>query len=183
MRRRVDLRWRIRPEEIQRLRGVQLELLGQAAALLRPGGSLVYSTCSLEPEENQDVVDEFLAAIPASRWNRSANCSPLPMRLMAPTSPGCRAPERSPPARLFPDPADQDLPLEVDLETADPAAAARLAAILARGLSQRSEAGNHNDDNCERLGFHISWASGAECPSRPVRPSTRSNPPPAVCFP
>jgi 16S rRNA (cytosine967-C5)-methyltransferase len=61
MRRRVDLRWRIRPEEIDRLRTTQLELLRQAAALVKPGGTLVYSTCSLEPEENENVVKEFLA--------------------------------------------------------------------------------------------------------------------------
>jgi 16S rRNA (cytosine967-C5)-methyltransferase len=60
MRRRVELRWRVRPEELQRLRVVQLDLLNQAAPLLKPGGVLVYSTCSLEPEENRQVVDEFL---------------------------------------------------------------------------------------------------------------------------
>ncbi len=60
MRRRVDLRWRIHPEEIERMRGVQLELLRQAAELLRPEGALVYSTCSLEPEENSGVVRQFL---------------------------------------------------------------------------------------------------------------------------
>jgi 16S rRNA (cytosine967-C5)-methyltransferase len=60
MRRRVDLRWRIRPVEIGRLRATQRELLHQAAALLRPGGTLVYSTCSLEPEENSELVEEFL---------------------------------------------------------------------------------------------------------------------------
>ena len=62
MRRRVDLRWRIRHEEIGRLRVIQLGLLRQAASLLKPGGTLVYSTCSLEPEENTGVVSEFLAA-------------------------------------------------------------------------------------------------------------------------
>ncbi len=64
MRRRVDLRWRIRPEEITRLRKVQLELLTKAAAFLKPGGTLVYSTCSLEPEENEQVVKEFMAGNP-----------------------------------------------------------------------------------------------------------------------
>ncbi len=64
MRRRLELRWRIRPQEIQRLRAVQLDLLSQAAARLRPGGRLVYSTCSLEPEENQEVIAEFLRQCP-----------------------------------------------------------------------------------------------------------------------
>ena len=60
MRRRVDLRWRISPEEISRLRQTQLDLLKLAATKLKPGGVLVYSTCSLEPEENSEVVKEFL---------------------------------------------------------------------------------------------------------------------------
>ena len=60
MRRRVDLRWRIRAEEIERLRATQLNLLRQAAVLLKSTGTLVYSTCSLEPEENQEVIKEFL---------------------------------------------------------------------------------------------------------------------------
>jgi 16S rRNA (cytosine967-C5)-methyltransferase len=62
MRRRVDLRWLIQPQEIERLRATQLDLLKQAATVLKPGGILVYSTCSLEPEENSEVLKEFLAA-------------------------------------------------------------------------------------------------------------------------
>lgn len=60
MRRRVDLRWRVSPEEISRLRQTQLDLLKDAATKLKPGGVLVYSTCSLEPEENSEVVNGFL---------------------------------------------------------------------------------------------------------------------------
>jgi len=59
MRRRVDLRWRIQPKEIQRLRDQQFDLLKQAASLVKSGGVLVYSTCSLEPEENTEVVKQF----------------------------------------------------------------------------------------------------------------------------
>jgi 16S rRNA (cytosine967-C5)-methyltransferase len=61
MRRRVDLRWRIQPAEIERLQVTQLELLRDAAVQTKPGGALVYSTCSLEPEENREVVNRFLA--------------------------------------------------------------------------------------------------------------------------
>jgi len=64
LRRRVDLRWRIRPEEIDRLRNTQLQLLRQAATLLKTGGTLVYSTCSLEPEENGELIELFLRENP-----------------------------------------------------------------------------------------------------------------------
>jgi 16S rRNA (cytosine967-C5)-methyltransferase len=61
LRRRVDLRWRLRAEEIERLRSNQLSLLRRAAETVKPAGALVYSTCSLEQEENQGVVNEFLS--------------------------------------------------------------------------------------------------------------------------
>ena len=60
MRRRVDVRWRIRPEELDKLRASQLALLKRAAGEVKPGGILVYSTCSVEPEENREVIDLFL---------------------------------------------------------------------------------------------------------------------------
>jgi 16S rRNA (cytosine967-C5)-methyltransferase len=77
MRRRVDLRWRIRPEEIGRLSATQGELLRQAASLLKQGGTLVYSTCSLEPEENGKVVDEFLGEHPDFRLERTRELLPF----------------------------------------------------------------------------------------------------------
>jgi 16S rRNA (cytosine967-C5)-methyltransferase len=60
LRRRVDLRWRIQPAEIERLRTMQLRLLREATKYLKPGGILVYSTCSLEVDENAKVLEEFL---------------------------------------------------------------------------------------------------------------------------
>jgi 16S rRNA (cytosine967-C5)-methyltransferase len=59
LRRRVDLRWRIEEKEIARLAALQEKLLATAARLTRPGGVLVYSTCSLEREENERVVERF----------------------------------------------------------------------------------------------------------------------------
>jgi 16S rRNA (cytosine967-C5)-methyltransferase len=78
LRRRVDLRWRARPEELERLRKEQLELLARAAEFVKPGGVLVYSTCSLEPEENSGVVEEFLKANNGFMLDESGDV--LPMR-------------------------------------------------------------------------------------------------------
>ncbi|KAJ1487665.1 S-adenosyl-L-methionine-dependent methyltransferase [Baffinella frigidus] len=60
MRRRTDLRWRVSQEEIRALHETQFSLLSRGALLLRPGASLVYSTCSIEPDENQNVVNRFM---------------------------------------------------------------------------------------------------------------------------
>jgi len=60
MRRRVDLRWRVKPSEIDRLRQGQQALLDEAAPQLKTGGTMVYSTCSLEHEENESVARDFL---------------------------------------------------------------------------------------------------------------------------
>ncbi len=76
MRRRVDLRWRIREPEISRLRATQLHLLREAAPRLKPGGTLVYSTCSLEPEENTEVVRDFLKENRAMHLQRERILTP-----------------------------------------------------------------------------------------------------------
>ncbi len=62
--RRADARWRKGPEVLAEMPPVQLELLTSAARHLSPGGSLVYSVCSFEPEETDHVVARFLAAHP-----------------------------------------------------------------------------------------------------------------------
>ena len=60
MRRRVDVRWRLQPRDFSRMQQRQLEMLRALIPLLEPEGVLVYSTCSLEPEENQQVVRRIL---------------------------------------------------------------------------------------------------------------------------
>ena len=77
MRRRVDLRWRISPEEVSRLQKTQLELLNQAVPKLKPGGVIVYSTCSLEPEENSETVKQFLAANPSFKLEAERQLLPF----------------------------------------------------------------------------------------------------------
>ncbi len=59
-RRRPDARWRLRPGMLSRLCERQASLLDSAARIVQPGGLLVYSTCSIEAEENDDQVDAFL---------------------------------------------------------------------------------------------------------------------------
>lgn len=61
---RADLRWRRSPEQVAELADLQDRLLEAAARHVRPGGLLVYSTCSVEPEENDDRVAAFLEAHP-----------------------------------------------------------------------------------------------------------------------
>ncbi len=59
--RQPDIRWNRQPEDLQVYQREQLCLLDAGARLLAPGGILVYATCSLEPEENEEVVGAFLA--------------------------------------------------------------------------------------------------------------------------
>lgn len=65
LRRNPDARWRIQPKDVERLSLIQVAILRQAAAVLRPGATLVYSTCTVLPEENEGVIEAFLAAEPA----------------------------------------------------------------------------------------------------------------------
>ena len=60
--RRPDTRWRKRPEDVERLSKLQLALLREGATLVKPGGLIVYSTCTISKRENRDVVDLFLQA-------------------------------------------------------------------------------------------------------------------------
>lgn len=73
LRRYPEKRWRLAPDEPARMAGLQLRLLASAAEVVRPGGRVVYSTCSIARRENDDVIDEFLA----SEEGRSYGVTPL----------------------------------------------------------------------------------------------------------
>jgi 16S rRNA (cytosine967-C5)-methyltransferase len=60
LRRNPDARWRVRPEDPARLAEIQRAIARQAAAVLRPGGVLVYSACTVLPEENEEIADTLL---------------------------------------------------------------------------------------------------------------------------
>jgi 16S rRNA (cytosine967-C5)-methyltransferase len=61
---RAEARWRITPIDLQELPEIQRRLLETARERIKPGGRVVYSTCSIEPEENQKVVEAFLNSRP-----------------------------------------------------------------------------------------------------------------------
>jgi 16S rRNA (cytosine967-C5)-methyltransferase len=63
-RRHPDARWRLKPSDLAVMGALQRAIIRSAATIVRPGGLLVYSTCSLEPEENDAQVESFLADHP-----------------------------------------------------------------------------------------------------------------------
>ncbi len=92
MARHPDARWRVTPRTIERAAERQRALLAAAAALVRPGGLLIYATCSLEPEENSDIVTEFLARHP--RFVRAPAAGAVPAALVTPSGDFQSLPQR-----------------------------------------------------------------------------------------
>lgn len=78
MRRRLDARWRLRGEDIVNLTQIQETILTNALPCLKPGGRLVYSTCSVEPDENHDLITRFVEN--HSEWKVDAEHQALPFR-------------------------------------------------------------------------------------------------------
>lgn len=68
MRHRVDVKWRLQEGDFRKHPRQQLALLQAAARLVAPGGRLVYSTCSIDTEENEHVVQAFMAGDRQGRW-------------------------------------------------------------------------------------------------------------------
>ncbi|HEV3468299.1 MAG TPA: 16S rRNA (cytosine(967)-C(5))-methyltransferase RsmB [Pyrinomonadaceae bacterium] len=82
LRHNPEIRWRAAPADIAELSALQRRILGEAARVLRPGGRLVYSTCSVEREENEEVVADFLRA---REDFRQVAASPAPSSLLLPS--------------------------------------------------------------------------------------------------
>jgi 16S rRNA (cytosine967-C5)-methyltransferase len=77
MRRRVDVRWRLKPSDFLRMQAYQIGIVKAVVPLLKPDGVLVYSTCSLEREENEDVTHALLSDMPLLRLEEEQKCLPF----------------------------------------------------------------------------------------------------------
>lgn len=77
MRRRVDVRWRLQPADFLRLQARQVEIARAVLPLLKPGGILVYSTCSLEREENEHIVQQLLEKMPILKLEEERRSLPF----------------------------------------------------------------------------------------------------------
>ena len=78
LRHNPEIRWRVTDDAINRLAALQATILRDAARVVRHGGRLVYSTCSLEPEENEAVIADFLDQSP--QWRIVADAVPAELR-------------------------------------------------------------------------------------------------------
>ena len=77
VRRRVDVKWRLRGTDFLRMQQREIEIVRTLVRLLKPNGLLVYSTCSLEPEENEEVVRRILESSPDLRWAEEGRSLPF----------------------------------------------------------------------------------------------------------
>lgn len=124
-RRNPDARWRLAPGAPAQLAALQLAILRAAALRLAPGGALVYSTCTLAPEENEAVIDALFAdtRLVGTLGLRRTPRAALPASLAGPTAPPLL--DAAGTLRTLPHRHDTDGFFAVRLEREDPRACAR----------------------------------------------------------
>jgi len=77
IRRRVDVKWRLKPAQFAELRALQEQIVENLVPCLKPGGRLIYSTCSIDPEENEDMIQWALSRFPELTCNQQAKANPF----------------------------------------------------------------------------------------------------------
>ncbi len=79
VRRNPDIKWDSGRKDLTRFRKKQLALLRQVSGLVKPGGMLVYAVCSVEPEENESVINDFLSSIHDFQVQKTPSGLPFPL--------------------------------------------------------------------------------------------------------
>lgn len=69
LKRNPDSKWKLKPEFIDNIRKVQSEVLESYSKIVKPGGKLVYATCSILPSENQEQIERFLKTDIGKQFN------------------------------------------------------------------------------------------------------------------
>jgi 16S rRNA (cytosine967-C5)-methyltransferase len=77
IRRRTDVRWRLTPDDFRRMSHLQMRMIENILPYLRSGGRMVYSTCSIEPEENENVASQIVTQYPALNCLELRKVGPL----------------------------------------------------------------------------------------------------------
>ena len=166
MRRRIDVRWRLKPEDITAQAAAQLELLLSTVQSLASGGVLVYSTCSIDKEENEGVIAKAMEAIPGLKLVETRQTLPhrdgvdgafaaalrLDRELPPPRAPKVSVSKPAPEipegedAESFDDEEDDDFDDELDDEGEDEAAAPAPPAVPAIVAAPANESSVQPED-------------------------------------
>ena len=78
LRRNPDAKWKLSPEFIDRLRGIQADIINRYSKMVKPGGKMVYATCSVLPSENEAQLEKFLAGENGKNWELLGHHTYLP---------------------------------------------------------------------------------------------------------
>ncbi|NNM22383.1 MAG: RNA methyltransferase, partial [Flavobacteriaceae bacterium] len=80
LRRNPDTKWKLQPESLEKIKKTQSELLDSYSRMVKPGGDLLYATCSILPSENKDQITNFLARDAGKDFTLKTEKSILPSK-------------------------------------------------------------------------------------------------------